>query len=107
MDMQTDVRRSAGFAAIVQALVATAPAPARSRTTASSTRARRERGGAPSRPTRPRSRRSPRSSSRPLEGAVRDLAEAVLDGPPGGGAPARGRGRGGIAAVRGTSSSGR
>ena len=64
MDMQTDVRRSAGFAAIARALVAESPDARSRRTTAASTRARREDASRLPR-IRPRSRRSPRRSSRP------------------------------------------
>ena len=81
MDMQTDVRRTAGFAAIVQALVlARCLAVSPGCTTGSCTRAaaRRRRRA---RRTPPRSRRWPSSSSRPGR-RVRDLARLVLEGRP-------------------------
>ena len=90
MDMQTDVRRSAGFAAIVQALVSRPPSRAdRSRTIARSTRAAARRRLREPRP--PTSRRSPPRRAR-LTPVRSTLAEACSGRSAGGGAAARGRG---------------
>ena len=100
MDMQTDVRRSAGFAAIVQALVARCRTTvAGRRTTASCTpAAAHEAARLPPDPRRGRGARraGPARCSMPRP---RRSAEAVLDGPRRGRAPARGRAADGIAAV--------
>ena len=83
MDMQTDVRRSAGLAAIVQALAAGESAGGRGAVRPRALRAPPRAGRPQIRPIRPRSRRSRQPSSPPRgRSAGWELAEAVLAGRP-------------------------